>query len=436
MIGHRIGKFCSILFIFLTMIGNSYTMKSTRQPFPIQFNKEVLQDVVTQWFPDLNKDTPEYQTCWKAIFSILAEDLRNNNELQQHHYLHHMFNIKGRKITDRLFPEDPHSVRISGCPKTVFNIVIDTAKNALIRRLQGYYSDYVPFSFPPCSSMEIPLAPEEEFEILSNEALNFWSRIEVDPGKWTPCNVRVKSIGIELSDNGIISVFFATEFPTQKPKAICLEAQNGPKAGSTRNFPFKIDAQKVLFAKIPETLITLKILPPYPSYPFTPVPLISECTFNEKIPSFTELISKIITSPLDPDFCFRVMHLRSLGKLTSQEEERKAIAFSKDYLQKHLTAYSPFALFISSLIAQRYEKPRSITLSHVFLNSPLIRNNNIFQDLSKKTTTNILPFEQWHLDFASDILREKITHSETDADIFSIAMLLAKSALLEANFKN
>ena len=44
---------------------------------------------------------------WKAIFSILAEDLRNNNELQHHHYLHHMFNIKGRKITDRLFPEDP-----------------------------------------------------------------------------------------------------------------------------------------------------------------------------------------------------------------------------------------------------------------------------------------------------------------------------------------
>ena len=71
----------------------------------------------------------------------------------------------------------------------------------------------------------------------------------------------------------------------------------------------------------------------------------------------------------------------------------------------------------------------------MFLNSPLVRNNNIFQDLSKKTTTNILPFEQWHLDFASNILREKITQCETDADIFSIAMLLAKSALLEADFK-
>ena len=177
-------------------------------------------------------------------------------------------------------------------------------------------------------------------------------------------------------------------------------------------------------------------MPPYPSYPFTPIPLISECSFNEKASSFTELIGKIITSPLDPDFCFKVIHLRRLGKLTSQEEERTAIAFSKDYLQKHLTAYSPFALFISSLIAQRYEKPRSITLSHVFLNSPLVRNNNIFQDLSKKTTTNILPFEQWHLDFASNILREKITQCETDADIFSIAMLLAKSALLEADFKN
>ncbi len=182
--------------------------------------------------------------------------------------------------------------------------------------------------------------------------------------------------------------------------------------------------------------MNLKI-PDFYSDFFKPVPLISECQFDVKNQQFINLINQIITSPLAPDFCFKVMELRQLGKFTFKEEERVAIAEARNYLSKNLNRCSDFALFVSYLIAERYEYPRCITLSHVFLNSPLIQNNNMFKALKKEAKDNNMTHLNftWHIDSSKCILLEKISKCEVDADIFAIAMLLAKSELLQAELE-
>ncbi len=201
---------------------------------------QILKNIEAKWFMDVPKDSSEYKKCWKTVFSILSEELGKNPVLQKHHHLHHMIRINKRKITSPLFQDDPHDVRICG-DETIFCIIVDIARKAIIRRLQGNYVDYVPFSFPPYTTIEIPLSPEEEYMVLSNESLAFWCRNKSNHDEWSPCDVRVKSIGVELCDSGIVSIFLATEFPIVKTASSPLKAPTGSKAGSTDCFLFEHD---------------------------------------------------------------------------------------------------------------------------------------------------------------------------------------------------
>lgn len=189
-----------------------------------------------------------------------------------------------------------------------------------------------------------------------------------------------------------------------------------------------IDDRTISSEKIPDLLSRF----PIPNDNLVPLPFIFQLTLKDEQ---LLLLNEIITDPLYPDFCFNVMKLRNSRAAVG--ETSPTLAAAQGYLSIILKQYVQnqsfhVPLFLSSLIAGRYEKPGTITLSHIFLNSPPIQDYSVFQDLLQQAEGVVaqLPLEDWHIEMAQIVLSDAIGRCATDADIFSVAMLLAKSKAL------
>jgi hypothetical protein len=128
-----------------------------------------IDKVAADWF----LTQKQFQTCWKVLFSILGKD-SDLQKLEPHHTAHHM--ISKTSLPRR---NDKHDVRIfytrDKDAKSVFKVVIDFAKNVIIRRLLGKFNEYSPISITP-NCMEIPLSPVEEVTLKSYPEINFYGR--------------------------------------------------------------------------------------------------------------------------------------------------------------------------------------------------------------------------------------------------------------------
>jgi hypothetical protein len=324
---------------------------------------------------------------------------------------------------------DPHDIRITykkdGDCGTMFSFVINCAKTALIRRLQGYFQEYLPFSLA-LGCMEIPLAPEEEYIILNSQSLVFCGRSESNSVKrqeeWILCKTRVKGIGIQMSPNGIISIYLATEgiFPTKGRNFNVNDTSNG----GTNDFPFPNSIQQLSsFEKVCNYLKKIEIR----SYtPNDALPSLSEIVLSSD--ETPRLLCQIIDDPLCSDFSFMVRRLGDCSKKPVMKKTSKgiphsipALMFAQERLTNRIFAISPVALLFAhkimkDIVKHDAVKPSAIALSHVSLNNPVVSGVNWSEVVRNAKLEMYLE------------LKCLVFRSKTNADIWAVAMLFAKSA--------
>ena len=404
--------FVAVSVVFTTLVP-SYGMKKIIPDEKRSFSENLAQ-TVPLWFADL--DNARYQTCWKSIYAVIFSSPEDNKDLVMHHADHHMVKIEKQKACLPL--NDPHDIRIvygsENAQSTEFRNVVRRARNALIQRLEGEYQEYLPFSLAP-GCMEIPLAPNEENAVISS--FRFCGRItESDKGAkqqevWCLCSTRVKGIGLQICEDGIKSIFLATEgiyYDSDKKTIKVSDSSNRP----TSVFQFK---NFQTFSNPEEVVRVFRSQKISPYLCSEIVPLFSKMTEQSGKKLFD-----ILDDPLHPNFSGKVLSFRSILSKGEAEASKLTIDVAqsaKIRLQQHILIKHPVAIRFATSITKSFTsliKPSLIRLSHVSLSNPAVSQ---FDFDSVK---------DWDVAFVRPLL-DLIELCQSEADIFAVAMLLAKS---------